>query len=247
MLPEFAREELAAALEAVAMNVLAEAAIGGPPVDAFGVAAALGIDLALDDRQEGRARYVRLRGRAGGRPRATILLRPDPRPERRQWAVAHEIGEHVAHRMFARLGVDPRETGAATREAVATELAGRLLLPGAWFAADGANCGWDLLRLKGRYPTASHELIARRMLQCRPPVIMSIFDDARLYFRRSNLPGRVPPPSSAEMGCWRAVHEGNRPGWACEGLRAIHGWAVHEEGWKREILRTEVEEYPVDE
>jgi hypothetical protein len=258
MLPEFAREELAAALDAVAMEVLFEAGVERPPVDAFQLARALGITVAWDDRQAGRARYVRLRGRhcvvgaaktshrAGGRPRATILLRPDPRWERQQWAVAHEIGEHAAQRMFARLGVDPRETAANARDVVASHLAGRLLVPTVWFVADGADCGWDLLKLKARYATASHELIARRMLECRPAVIVSIFDQGRLYFRRSNLPGRVPPPSAAEMSCWRAVHGRNRSRQALEGLRTIQGWPVHEEGWKREILRTEVEEYPVD-
>lgn len=242
MLPEFAREELAAGLDAVAMEVLVEAGVERPPVDAFDVAEALGITVAFDDRQHGRGRYVRLRGRGGGRPRATILLRPDPRPERRQWAVAHEIGEHAAHRMFALLGVDPRETVPNAREVVANHLAGRLLLPGAWFAADGSNCGWDLLELKARYPTASHELIARRMLECRPPVIISIFDHAQLHFRRSNLPGRAPPPSSVEMDCWETVHRRSRPKQTYDGLRKIQGWPVHEEGWKREILRAEAEE-----
>ncbi len=241
MLAEFAREELSAGLDTVAMEVLAEAGVERPPVDAFQLAGALEISVVTDNRQSGRARYVRLGGH-----RATILLRSDPRPERRHWAVAHEIGEHAAHRMFALLGVDPRETVPGAREVVANHLAGRLLVPGAWFAADGSGCRWDLLELKARYATASHELIARRMLECRPPVIISIFDQGEVHFRRSNLPGRVPPPSSVEMHCWQWVHDRNRPQQTYEGLRAIQGWPVHEEGWKREILRTEAEEYDID-
>ncbi|HUT10047.1 MAG TPA: ImmA/IrrE family metallo-endopeptidase [Thermoguttaceae bacterium] len=246
MLAEIVPEELAAGLDAVAWQVLAEAGVEGPPVDAFEVARALGIAVALDDRQRGRARYVRLAGRGRRRPRATILLRPDPRAERRQWAVAHEIGEHAARRVFAHLGVDPREAGPNARETAANHLAGRLLLPTEWFAADAVDCGWDLVELKSRYATASHELIARRMLECGPPVIISIFDHQELYFRRSNLPGRVPPPSSVEIQCWRAVHAANRPQQAYEGPRTIQGWPVHEEGWKREILRTEVEDIVVE-
>jgi hypothetical protein len=73
-------------------------------------------------------------------------------------------------------------------------------------------------------------------------VIVSIYDHCQLQFRRSNLPGRVPPPSPLEMECWRAVHDGNRPQCTSDGLRNIQGWPVHEEGWKREILRTEVEQ-----
>ena len=242
MLPELAREEIAAGLDAVAMEVLGASGVDGPPVDAFRIARALKITVATDDRQQGRARYVRLSGYRAARPRATILLRSDPRRERRQWAVAHEIGEHVAHRVFDALGVDPRETAPGAREVVANHLAGRLLLPTQWFAFDGSGCGWDLAALKARYATASHELIARRMLECRPPVIISIFDHRRLYFRRSNLPGRVPPPSSVEMECWQTVHDRNRPQQTCDGVRTIQGWPVHEEDWKREILRTEVEE-----
>ena len=246
MLPEFTGEELAAGLDRVAVKILAEGGVRAPPVDAFALARALGLTVAWDDRQEGRARYVRLKGRSTGAPRATILLRHDPRLERQQWAVAHEIGEHAAARVFVQWGVDPRETSADAREIVANAMAGRLLLPPAWFAADAAACAWDLMALKARYPTASHELIARRMLECRPPVIISIFDQQRIMFRQSNLPGRAPPPSSAEMQCWRDVHFGAHPRQAQAGLRRIQGWPVHEEGWKREILRTELDEWTTD-
>ena len=143
---------------------------------------ALGIAVALDDRQDGRARYVRLSDRRSGQSRAAILLRPEPRFERQQWAVAHEIGEHVAYRVFPQWGVDPREA-AAERP--------RSRWPTTWPA--GCCCRRPGLRptarpaigtcsaLKARYPTASHELIARRMLECRPPVIISIFDHRRTF------------------------------------------------------------------
>ena len=241
MLPEITSEELSAGLDAVAMEVLAEAGVDRPPVDAIAVAAALGIAVALDSRQRGRGRYVRLKGAGRKPPRPTILLRPEPRSERRQWAVAHEIGEHVAHRVFSTLGVDPREAAPNAREIAANHLAGRLLLPEAWFASDASACGWDLIALKARYATASHELIARRMLEFPPPVIISIFDHRQLYFRRSNVPGQVPPPSRAEMRCWRSVHNHNRPQRSWEQARNVQAWPVHEEGWKREILRAEVE------
>ncbi|MCE5269384.1 MAG: ImmA/IrrE family metallo-endopeptidase, partial [Planctomycetaceae bacterium] len=190
MLSQYTREELSSGLDEMAMEVLHQGAVASPPVDAVDLARTLGIAVAWDDRQNGRARYVRLTSHRPERTSATILLRPDPRTERRHWAVAHEIGEHVAHRVFARWGVDPRTAPANAREEVANQLAGRLLLPTAWFAADGQYCGWVLLALKERYATASHELIARRMLECHPPVVISIFDHRRLSFRRSNMPGR---------------------------------------------------------
>jgi hypothetical protein len=242
MLAELSREELAAGMDAVVLEILAEAGIHAPPVDALALAQRLGITVAIDELQEGRARFVRLRGRRPGDSRPTILLRPDDRRERQQWAVAHEIGEHAAERVFAAWGADPRDTYPQAREDLANCLAGRLLLPSAWFVADGLRSGWDLLWLKSRYASASHELIARRMLECRPPAIITIFDQGKIYFRRSNLPGRVPPPSPAERECWQAVHQHNRAAQTSEGLHRIQGWPVHEPGWDREILRTEVEE-----
>lgn len=243
MLSEFTREELAAGVDCVAEELLKQAGIAKPPVDALAVARRLGIVVAWDDRQSGRARYVRLNDRWSGRTMPTILLRPDPRFERRQWAVAHEIGEHTAYRVFACWGVDPRETVPGAREQVANQLAGRLLLPTTWFERDAAACDWDLLAIKTHYGTASHELIARRMLECRLPVVISIFDHGQLSFRRSNLPGRVPPPSATEMACRRYA---NRRRCGCrirDGAATVQSWPIHEDGWQREILRTEIEEW----
>jgi len=241
VLPEIMAEEFGATLDHVAAEVLAESHITGPPVDAFRLAGDLKICVAMDDRQPVRARFVRLRGTRGRPARGTILLRPEPRPERRQWAVAHEIGEHLAHRVFDVLSIDPRLAAPRAREMVANYLAGRLLVPGAWLADDGAACGWDLLRLKARYRTASHEMLARRMLDMRPPVIVTIFDREAIYFRAGNLPSEVPPPAPAEWDCYRAVHRDGRPCQCNGGCLTVRGWPVHEEGWKREILRTAVE------
>jgi hypothetical protein len=242
MLADLTIEELAAGLDAVVNEILVQAGLNAPPVDAFSLAQIMGITIALDNCQEGRARYVRLCDRRASQPRATILLRADPRQERQQWAVAHEIGEHVAHRVFAVLGVDPRESPANAREQVANQLAGRLLVPSRWFGRDAGRWGWDLIALKQRYNTASHELIARRMLECRPAVIITIFDQGRISFRRSNLPGRPPPLSPAESTCWKWVHDNNQSRETYSGTCSVKGWPIHEDGWKREILRMELTE-----
>lgn len=241
MLSEITVEEWSAALDAVVDRILNEARIDHPPVDAMAVARRLGITVAIDSRQDVRARFVRLGAPRRRVSRATVLLRPEPRGERLQWALAHEIGEHVACRVFATLGIDPRETSPEGRERVANHLAGRLLLPGRWFAADGAACAWDLFWLKTRYTTASHELIARRMIELPTPVIVTIFDQGAVYLRSSNVAGQVPPLSPAETHCWQTVHDTGRPYRMCCHAQRIQGWPVHEDGWKREILRTEVE------
>jgi Zn-dependent peptidase ImmA (M78 family) len=241
MFPGLTSEEIAAAFDAVVMQLLDEVGIDTPPVAPAAIAKAIGIVVAEDARQTGRGRYVRLRGIRGRSGRATILLRPDPREERRHWALAHEIGEHVAHRVFGLLGVVPEETSDNAREAVANQLAGRILLPTPWFVDDGRQSNWDLLAMKDRYRTASHELIARRMLENSPPIIVTIIDQTDLYFRRSNVTGRVPPLSECERRCWRDAHRHNRPRRLRSATRSVCAWPVHEEGWKREILRTEID------
>ncbi len=240
MLPEFTVEEVAAALDDVAHELLLAAGVAGPPVDAFRVAESLGIDVAWDDRQSGRARLVALRD--GERSaRTSILLRRDPRGERRQWAVAHEIGEASAHRVFAHLGVDPREAPPAAREDVANRLAGRLLLPTSAFRAVAEANGWDIADIKRRFVHASHELVARRMLDLHVPVIITVFDADRVTWRRSNVFGRVPRMSPVESSCQRRVHHTGQPLTVDDAGRIVQGWAIHEPDWKREILRMELD------
>src|SRR5262245_50975331 len=109
MSPERTAEEYADTLERVAEEALRAAPIAAPPVDALMLARRLGMIVARDGAAAGRARRLRLGSRAGGAEQSLILLRDDPRPERRHWSVAHEIGEHLAHQVFQRLNVDPAE------------------------------------------------------------------------------------------------------------------------------------------
>lgn len=235
-------DEMAFALDDVAFDLLAQALVTAPPIDSLELADRLGMAVATDGRQQPRARFVRLASATGG-GLDSIFLRPEPRWERRQWAVAHEIGEWVAHRVFDRLALDPRETSAALREQVANLLASRLLLPTDWFATDAERCGWDLLALKQRYCTASHELVARRMLDFSPPVVMTVFDRGQLTWRRSNVPGRPPALTEWERDCWEHVSTSGAPQQANRQFSRVNGWPVHEEDWRREILRTEAHEW----
>jgi Zn-dependent peptidase ImmA (M78 family) len=246
MLAEIPVEQLRDALDRVVWELLAEAEAMAPPVDAFDVAARLGLVVARDGGSATRARLVRLHGGlAAARP--TILLADEPRAERRQFAVAHEIGEAYAHRVFAELRVDPCEAAGGTREAVANRLAGCLLMPRVWFAADGAACAWDLFELKTLYATASHEMIARRMLEMAPAIVVTLWDQGRRIWRRSNVLGRSTPLTAAESAARRAAHDCGLPV-RCDALELpdgvddVRAWPVHEPGWKREIVRTQVAE-----
>jgi len=244
MLAEIPPEQFAAALDHCAREVLAEGCIAQSPVDAFALAERLDLVVARDAAMEVRARLVRL-GDGGGAMRGAILVADEPRRERRHWAVAHEIGESVAHRVFAMLGVDLRDLPPAARERVANHLASCLLLPRDWFAADGRTVDWDLFALKQIYCTASHELIARRMLEMSPLVIITLFDQGQPQWRRSNVLQRPPRLTSHETDSWRKTHQHGQPTrYVCEdlpeGIEDVRCWPIHEPGWRREILRTAI-------
>lgn len=246
MLTEIPAEQFAAAVEAVVEQLLLEAEWSRPPVDALQIARRLELVVARDDAMDVRARFVRLQT-AGGAGRGTILLGDDSRAERRQWAVAHEVGESVAQLVFGKLGVELNDLLPTAREYVANQLAAGLLLPREWLAIDGPTVDWDLVELKKIYTTASHELIARRMLQLRTPVILTLFDQGALQWRLSNAYGRPPRMSPAEIMACREAFETGRAA-ECDlgqlpiGVRRVRCWAVHEPGWRREIVRTELED-----
>jgi hypothetical protein len=249
MLSEIPDEELAAALDACAAEVLWESGVTDPPIDALAVAGGLGLEVARDDAMPCRGRFVRLAecNRDYQSGVGTIVVGAAERPEREQWAVAHEIGESVAYRVFERLGVSFDEALPHARELVANRLASSLLLPRRTFAQDAMDFDWDLIALKERYSTASHELIARRMLDMRSPIVITVFDHGRPSWRRSNVAARPAALIAEERVAWRAAHVTGLPAFASpdpeSGLQSIASWPIHEPHWKREILRSEVAEW----
>jgi IrrE N-terminal-like domain len=241
MLPDIPADELASCLDRTAGRLLRRAGVRTPPVDALRVAATLGIQTAVDASQAARARYVELRAARGRTARPAILLRPEPRAERRQWAVAHELGEREAATIFRRLSVDPRAAPPTAREWVANQMANRILLPTRWMLRAGTASDWDLLALKARFSTASHELILRRMLEFSPPIVVTIFDHGVLSFRRGNVGGRL-AFTPEERACRLAAHDSGQVQEQFTTTSSIRCWPVHEEGWKRELLRLELQE-----
>jgi hypothetical protein len=239
MLPELTQDEFSAALDDIASGVLANLPQASPPVDALALARTLGLAVAWDEQQLGRGRTARLASRSGAANQSSILLRPDPRRERLQWTIAHEIGEWCAHQVFQHLAVDPREAPPAARESIANQLASRILLPRDDFEDAARDCGWDLLELKTRFATASHELIARRMLDFTPSILITIFDQGRRTFRRGNLPFRAPALGHLEQVAVRSCQETAEPIYEADSTLNIQVWPIHEPGWTREIMRTE--------
>src|SRR4051812_37463576 len=236
MLDDLSREDVTQAVDRAVQNLLDAAGVTVPPVDAIGLAQRhLGMHVCLDRRQPQRGRAQRASGRK------QIFLRPEPTEERHQWTVAHEIGEHLKSALLERLRVEPEQTRAMAGESLANLFAYRLLVPTCWFAGDAPACDYDVLALKQRYPTASHEVIAWRFLDLPEPCIVTILDNEHISRRRSNawrIRRRLEP---AEQECQRYVNYYSRPHLVQQDGWTVQGWPVHQADWKREVLRSVVE------
>jgi Zn-dependent peptidase ImmA (M78 family) len=156
--------------------------------------------------------------------------------------VAHEIGEHLKVELLQRLGLEPRATRGMTGESLANLFAYRLLVPSCWFADDARQHDYDVLALKQRYGSASHEVVAWRFLDLPAPCIVTIIDNDRIHRRRSNAWPAKRELTPVEQKCQRYVNQRSRPKVVREAGWTVQGWPVHTAAWKREILRSVVEE-----
>lgn len=252
MLPEITHDDWTAALDATADALLWEAGLIEPPVDAFLIALRLGVTVTQDLELPTRGQFVRLAPMEGQGCLAvapTIVLGDEPRLERRQFAVAHELGEFSAQRVVDWLGMEHRLLPIGLREQVANALAGRLLVPQRWLKKHGLACDWDLPTLKQTFWTASHELIARRTLDTSSPLVVTLFDQGEVTWRRGNFGGQPRALLEAEYDCWQQAHFWGEPAArevqlattdSTSGSATIRCWPVHEDDWRREIMRTEV-------
>ena len=155
--------------------------------------------------------------------------------------MAHEIGEHLKADLFRRLAIAPDETRAMAGESLANLFAYHLLAPHCWFADDAVSRGYDVLELKDRYRTASHEVVAWRLLDLADPCIITILDNDHVSRRRSNAWPVKRELESIERECQQYVHYYSRPRLMQAGAWTVHGWPVHQADWKREILRSVVD------
>ncbi len=236
MIEEFLRDEVLGVVDRSIEDLLHAANIREPPVDAISLAQRhLGMIVCLDRRQAQRGRAQRSAGQR------QIFLRPEPSEERHQWTVAHEIGEHLKAGLLQRLGVGPEQTRAMSGESLANLFAHRLLVPSCWFADDAAALDFDLLALKQRYHTASHEVIAWRFLDLPVPCVIAVVDNDHVHRRRSNGYRVNKQLSPAEQECQNQVSRLGEPCLVRCGGWTVQGWPIHQTGWKREVFRSVVE------
>ena len=234
MIADVAPQEWTAALDAAVEEMFSTASVIGPPVDAIEIALRLRIEVILDHAQQPRGRQSRFD------ERPTIFVRPEERPERLQWAVAHELGETMAHRIFRDLEITADDLQPQDREEIANRFATRLLLPQRWFLATAREHDGNLLALKNTFRTASHELIAWRLLDLPVPTIITLFDQGRLTRRRGNSAQKPPRLQPLEHWCWQQATEHGEPCLIRQSGLALQAWPVHEGAWRREFVRTRI-------
>lgn len=216
-------------VNATVLRLLQKSELLSPPVDAIAIARQIPLQLVWDNSQTSRGRLQRLAGQT------TILLRHDERPERVQWAAAHEIGESVIWQMAQEAGVSAEDITPRARESLANLFASRLLLPEIWWIqAEPLHMG-DVPALKTVFATASHELIAMRLLDKHCPRVISIWDQGQLTRRRSNIPGKTLPLAQLELSSWQIAHESNQAVDQQGLVGRVRCWPLHESEWKREI------------
>jgi Zn-dependent peptidase ImmA (M78 family) len=237
MREDLTREEVTHVVDRLIEELLTEAGVTEPPVDAIKLAQGrLGMIVCLDNRQPQRGRSQRAAGKK------QIYLRPEPTEERHQWTVAHEIGEHLKTTLLERLSLEPEVTRSMAGESLANLFAHRLLVPTCWYADDAANLEYDLPQLKKRYRTASHEVLALRMLDLPAPCIITIIDNDHIHKRRSNAWPVRKKLEPAEERCRIRVNKDGKPHTVRSAGWTVRGWPVHQTDWKREILRSVVDE-----
>jgi hypothetical protein len=203
--------------------------VTGPPVDAAALARHLGLVIDLERSPRGRGRRQ-------------ILVRPEPTEERRQAMIAHEIGQHFKPQLLRRLGIAPGEKVGLTGESLPNLFAQRLLVPTPWLAEEARASDHDLLALKARFPSAGHEMIAWRLLDLPGPCVITIVDNDEVQRRRGNAWRAPRHLSPVERECQRYVHHYSRPQVVDRAGWRVQGWPIHEADWKREVLRSVVEE-----
>ena len=127
--------------------------------------------------------------------------------------------------LLERLGVEAK--GGLSPVSLANLFAYRLLVPSCWFQDDAPTTDYDLLELKRRYSTASHEVLAWRMLDLGDPCIITVVDNDAIHRRRSNAVRTKRELSPAEAKCQQGVHRTGEPGQLREGSWSVQCWPVH--------------------
>lgn len=216
MSEELPREEIHDRLDALVRELLDEAGVQQPPVDALLLAQGyLRLEVPLDEAEDEQARQV---------------------------AAAQTIARHLQPEALRRLGLDPTARRPLLGQSLVGMLADRLLLPTAWIREDGRALGWDLPGLRERYSNVSLTRLALRLLDLDDPCVITLLEDGRVTKRRSNAWRVSKRLSPIEQEIQRELTRRGRPvSRSAEGWR-VQGWPLEDGDGSRAILRSVFEE-----
>jgi Zn-dependent peptidase ImmA (M78 family) len=218
---------IAKLVEKEAAALLEKVGIRCPPVDAYLVAQRLGLNIQIDP-------VLKTRGFSRRRWDLETIVLGSKNPNksvRKEFTIAHEIGEVTLKGKVE----EPYLEDACNLLAV------NLLLPKGWFIRDIKACDFDLFELKKIYSTVSHEVISFRMLEFRP-MIITIFDNGKLYRRRSSYHFRIRSSYPLERQCLEEATAGGEKTFLTDEKMSVKGWPIFTEDWKRVILKTEFQD-----
>ncbi|MDP2898938.1 MAG: ImmA/IrrE family metallo-endopeptidase [bacterium] len=220
-------DEISGVLDKLVEELLAKCGIDRPPIEPKKIADALGLVYDETELEGRRGQSYRRYGRQH------VEIHRKDRPERKNFALAHEIMELELKKVLD----DPRES-----HRWANLGASFLLMPTPWFRDQCIQTGFDLAKLKKVFTTASWEVIALRTLNFSESII-TIVDDDRVTRRKSSYPFYVSKRLSDEekhvvldVLQTKKVQRQHFP--SCE----VTGYPVFEKGHKRVILRTTLDE-----
>lgn len=220
-------EEISGLLDKLVEELLAKCGIGGPPVEPRKIADALGLVYDETELEGRRGQSYRRYGRQH------VEIHHKDRPERKNFALAHEIMELELKKALD----DPRES-----HRWANLGASFLLMPTPWFRDQCLRTGFDLAKLKKAFSAASWEVIALRTLNFSESII-TIVDDDRVTRRKSSYPFYVSKKLSnrerevvLEVLQTKKAQKQHFP--SCD----VTAYPVFEKEHKRIILRTILDE-----
>jgi hypothetical protein len=221
-------EEVTELLNRTVEELLASCGIEGPPVDARKIADTLGIVYSEEELRGRRGQSFRRQGHQH------VEVHRRDRPERKNFALAHEIMELELKKVLE----DPREC-----HRKASLGASFLLMPSRWFREECLRSDFDLWELKKTFSTASWEAIALRTLNFSEAIV-TVLDNGRVTRRKSSYPyyvsGKLSDAEKEVAG--EVLHTGaaqTRHFPSCE----VTAWPIFEEEHRRVILRTILDEW----
>jgi len=220
-------EEVAGLLDTIVRELLTACGIDHPPVHPKNIADKLGLVYSEAELRGRRGQSFRRRGYQH------VEVHRRDRPERKNFALAHEIMELQLKKVLD----DP--TQCHRRASLGASF---LLMPAPWFREECLRSRFDIAELKKVFSTASWEAVALRTLNFSEAII-TILDDGRVTRRKSSYPYYVPRKLSQEERevAEQVVRTGTsrkQPFPSCE----VAGYPVFEDERRRVILRTTFDE-----